>query len=209
MSPICLFQSPGSCSRISLIALEEIGLDYRSEQVLLAKGEQDNDAFRAINPKGKVPVLMVDGKVLTETIAILTYLARRFPQARLLPTTDDWAEVNALSLLSWCATGMHPTITRLRHPQKFCERAAAHDDIRRLAERELRLQLRIADQRLASQRWIAAAEWSIVDAYVAWIWGRSLDAGINSGEYPHISEHHVRAMARPSSLRALAREAVS
>jgi glutathione S-transferase len=70
-----------------------------------------------------VPVLMVDGMVLTETIAILTYLARTFPQAGLLPTNDDWAEVNALSLLSWCATGMHPLITRLRHPQKFCELA--------------------------------------------------------------------------------------
>jgi glutathione S-transferase len=206
MPEISLLQSPGSCSRISLIALEEIGLDYRIEQVLLARGEQNGDAFRGINPKGKVPVLIVDGMVLTETIAILTFLARKFPQAGLLPTNDDWAEVNALSLLSWCATGMHPLITRLRHPQKFCELVAAHNDIRRLGEQELSVQLQLADQRLASQPWIAAAAWTVVDAYIAWIWGRSLDAGINPRDYPHIHEHHARTMARPSSLRALARE---
>lgn len=206
MSQICLFQSPGSCSRISLVALEEIGLDYRAEQVLLARGDQNNNGFRAINPKGKVPVLMVDDRVLTETIAILVYLSRRFPQAELLPTADCWAEISALSLLSWCATGMHPAITRLRHPQKFCGLTEAHDDIRKLADRELRTQLQIAEQRLGSQPWIATSHWSIVDAYLAWIWGRSLDAGIQASEFPNIAEHHARSIARPSSQRALARE---
>lgn len=206
MPDIRLFQSPGSCSRISLIALEEVGVDYRAECVLLAKGEQNSESFRAINPKGRVPVLTIDGKVLTETIAIATYLAKIYPQARLLPTTDVWAEINALSLLSWCATGFHPLITRVRHPQKFCGVAEAHDDMRRLAKRELLLQLQIVDHHLAAQPWMAATEWSIVDAYMAWIWGRSVDAGLDAREFPNVAGHYARSMARDSSLRAVARE---
>lgn len=206
MPEIRLFHSPGSCSRISLIALEEIGTDYCAERVILAEGQQHTEAFRAINPKGRVPALMVDDKILTETIAIVTYLAHAFPMARLLPTTDDWTEINALALLSWCATGFHPLITRLRHPQKYCGLAEALDDVRNLARTELCRQLRIAELHLSVNSWIAPPEWTIVDAYIAWIWGRSAEAGIDPHEFPNIADHHARCMMRDSSLRAIARE---
>jgi len=82
---LTLFFSPGACSMASHIGIEETGAAYVEKPTLLAKGEQKTEAYLKINPRGKVPALSVDGRIITENTAILTYLARQFPQANLLP----------------------------------------------------------------------------------------------------------------------------
>ena len=80
---LTLYFSPGACSLASHIGLEETGASYEAKPILLAKGQQRTDAYQKINPRGKVPALSVDGKVLVENTAILTYLARLFPEKKL------------------------------------------------------------------------------------------------------------------------------
>ena len=80
-----LYFSPGACSMASHIGLEESGVPYEEKPTMLAKGEHKTEAYLKINPRGKVPALDVDGKILMENTAILTYLARRFPEKNLLP----------------------------------------------------------------------------------------------------------------------------
>ena len=82
---LTLYYSPGASSVIPHITLEEIRAPYQRKLINLAKGEHKTDAYLKINPHGKVPALSVDGNILTENVAILTYLAKRFPDARLLP----------------------------------------------------------------------------------------------------------------------------
>ena len=82
---LTLYFSPGACSMASHIGLEESGAPYEEKPTLLAKGEQKTDAYRRINPRGKVPALGVDGRIITENTEILTYLARRFPEKKLMP----------------------------------------------------------------------------------------------------------------------------
>jgi len=77
---LTLYFSPGACSMASHIGLEETGTPYEEKPTLLAKGEQKTEAYLKINPRGKVSALSVDGKIITENTAILTYLARRFPE---------------------------------------------------------------------------------------------------------------------------------
>jgi len=189
-----------------MIALEETGIAYAAMPVILANGEQLTDAYRKLNPKGKVPALRVGDHMLTETIAILDYLAKLYPKAALLPAGDPLAAATALSTLAWCASGLHPLVTRLRLPQKFCDHPGTADSVRELARNELAAQLGIADERLVHQDWLHGRNWSIADTYLAWIWGRCPESGIDPGNHPALVRHYQRTMARPAAARAIQRE---
>ena len=80
MPKFTLFVAPGTCARVPTIALEEIGVPYETELVRLPLKEQKSPAFLAINPKGKVPALLIDGVPLTENVAILTWLNQTSPR---------------------------------------------------------------------------------------------------------------------------------
>ena len=189
-----------------MVALEETGVDYTARRVLLANGEQLRPEFRAVNPKGKVPALLVDNRVLTENVAILTFLARRHPEAGLLPAADPWQEAEALSLLGWCASGLHPLVTRLRLPQRFCDLPGTADRVRELAREEMIGQLCVAEERLSRQPWMLGPAWSIADTYMAWAWGRCPESDIDAARFPHLCRHYDRTMARPAAQRAIQRE---
>src|SRR5258706_1039618 len=105
---LTLYYSPGACSMASHIAIEETGTAYVEKPTLLPKGEQKTEAYLKINPRGKVPSLSVDGKVITENTAILTYLARRFPEKKLLPA-DPVEEARCISHMAWFSNIVHPS----------------------------------------------------------------------------------------------------
>src|SRR6202030_4491222 len=105
---LTLFLSPGSSSMAVHIALHEIGAPFESRPVSFAKREQHAPDYLAINPEGKVPTLLIDGRPLTEVAAILYYLARRFPAAGLLPEGDMEAEAQVISWMSFIAATIHP-----------------------------------------------------------------------------------------------------
>ena len=112
MTELTLYFAPDSCSRVPLIALEEIGCPYDLHVVAFARGEHRSPGFLALNPKGKVPTLVVDGRPLSENVAILGWLATRFPEAALLPPSDDpWDRAQVTADLAFCASGLHPMVT--------------------------------------------------------------------------------------------------
>jgi glutathione S-transferase len=103
------------------IVLEEIGTPYQRQLVDLARGEHKSDAYLKINPHGKVPALAVDDTVLTKNVAILTYLAKRFPEAQLLP--DGMIEqARCVSMMAWFASAVHtrPRTAISRRPPAAC-----------------------------------------------------------------------------------------
>lgn len=103
-----LYFSNGSCSLASHIALEESGAKFETQRINLREGEQKRPEYLAINPKGKVPALVVDGGVvLTENPAILSYIADTHSEARLLPPPGELARAKAQEWLAWCSSGVH------------------------------------------------------------------------------------------------------
>jgi glutathione S-transferase len=197
--------SPGACSLVSLIALEEAGAIYTSQPILLSRGEHKKPDYLALNPKGKVPLLVLDGQQVTENVAILTALSKLYPEAGLLPKQDVMAEVRALSMLAWCASGLHPYITRLCMPQFICDDAAAAPRIQAMAADMLTKNLAILEGQLEGRDWFLR-EWSAVDAYLFWIWRRIQGAPIDTAAFSRLASHHQRMLARPSVMRALALE---
>jgi glutathione S-transferase len=144
--------------------------------------------------------------VLVESIAILVYLARKYPHSNLLPDVNSWKYVEALSLLAWCTSALHPLVTRLRLPTRFCDLPGADARVRDLAREEMVTQLRIAEQSLLNRPWMLGDTWSIVDGYLLWIWARCPESGIEAGMFPNLVSHETRSMARSAVQRAIKRE---
>src|ERR1700735_2283663 len=139
---LTLYLSPGSSSMAVHIALHEIGADFESRPISFAEREQHSPEYLAINPEGKVPTLLIDGRPLTEVAAILFYLARRFPAAGLWPEGDIEAEAQAISWMSFIAATVHPA--------------------RRQGVERSREVFAIAEQRLGQNEW-ALPRYSIAD----------------------------------------------
>lgn len=202
MSDVTLYWYPGSCARVPFVALEEIGEPFDAVAVDLIHGRE---TYKSVNPKGKVPALVVDGRLITEVPAIATFLARAHPDTRLLPSGDPEIELDVLSTMSWFAGGVHPPITRLRFPRFSSELPESFESIRAIARGQLEAAFAILERRLGDHAWLYG-EWSIVDAYMLWLWFRSTGSGMDGSPFPRCADHARRCERRPSVARVLERE---
>jgi glutathione S-transferase len=206
MSDLTLFFAPDTCARVSMIALEETGRPYKTELIAFMRGDHRSPRYLALNPKGRVPTLTVDGRVLTENVAILLWLAGRFPEANLLPQHEDaFDRAQVVADLTYCASQLHPIVTRLRFPQYFCDIPGGAARVFEMAELAMRPNFAVIDRRLAEREWWHGDRWSVMDAYINWIWFRVTGAGFDGSEYPHFAHHDERIKQRPSVQRALRR----
>ena len=205
MPKLTLYFGPGACSLVPHITLEEAGAAFEAKPISLRKGHQRTPEYLALNPKGKVPLMLVDGKPLTENIAIAYYLAKSFPSAKLLPMGDLNAEAEAMSLLGWCGSGIHPRFGALFAPQKLCDLPDSADNVKKLAAEDTAKNFAMVEKMLAGKEWILG-QWSIVDAYlfVFWRWAGFLKLDLSG--YPNYAKHAARMADRPSVKRALERE---
>ena len=180
---LTLYFSPGSSSMAVHIALHEIGADFESRLVSLAKGEQHKSEYLAVNPEAKVPTLLIDGRPLTEVAAILYYLAKRFPEAGLWPAGGLEAEAQAISWMSFIASTIHPA--------------------RRIGPERWREVFGIAEQRLAGSEW-TVGRYSIADIHLFRLYWRFVNSlKPNLADFPGLSAHYERMMARPAVQRTL------
>ncbi len=201
-----LYMAPYTCARVTAIALEEAGVDFETSIIRFMRGEHKSPAYKAINPLGKVPALAIDGLLLTENIAILTYLAERFPEAHLLPATDTAAErARVLADLAFCSSTLHPLVTRIRMPGLFAGDANALI-VKQIGEAAMDEYFAVVESRLAEADWWYGKAWSVMDAYLYWIFWRVEGAGYDVSRYPAFTRHARTMEARPAVAAALARE---
>jgi len=210
MPDLKLFVSPGSCARVATVALEEIGVPFETELVYLGTAEQKSPEYLAINPKGKVPALMIDGVPLSENVAILTWLHRTFPQAKLFPAaSDDLSMVQQIGDIAYFSGTVHPLVTRIAMPARFVDDPAlAMEAVRPSGIKAINPVLARIDARLEGGQWWYGDQWSIMDVYVFWVWWRIGVVGFPGDDFPNIKDHVAQLQERPSVARAMEREAV-
>ena len=180
---LTFYFSPGSSSMAPHIALHEIGARFEAKPLSFRRKETRTPAFMAINPAGKVPVLLVDGRALTEVAGILFYLARTHPEAGLLPN-DAEAEAQVVSWMSYIASTIHPA--------------------RRQGLEHAREVYAVADKRLGRNDWAVGERYSIADIHLFrlyWRFRSSLES--EPGAFPNIEAHYARMMARPAVQRTI------
>src|ERR1700731_5449797 len=130
---LTLYYAPGACSMASHIALEETGAPYQTQIVGLAQGEQTKPEYlNNVNARGKVPALKTDDGILTENVAILTYLARTFPDAKLLPT-DPLGPARGLSHMAYLSNALHPTFARIMRAERIAPDPATQEAVKATA----------------------------------------------------------------------------
>lgn len=208
MSHYKLCFAPGTCSRVSLIALEQTGAPFETQLIRFKTGEHKQPAYLQMHSRGKVPLLLVDGQPLTENLAIVTYLHDAHPQAGLLPPKRGrFEDAQVLAELSWLASTVQPLLTRVIVPFLFCDLKEGIPHVQALGVRAISEQFALAERRLAQQPWLLGGEWSIADAYLYWLWDQSTGAGVEAGRFPAIAAHAARMAQRPAVRRAIQREA--
>ncbi len=176
---LTLYLAPGSSSMASHIALREVGAPFEMRPVSFARKEHRDPAYLAINPEGKVPTLLVNGRALTEVAGILFYLARRFPEAGLLPTGDSEAEAQVVSWMSFLASTVHPA--------------------RRKGLDHARTIYVLAERRLGDQEWVVGGRNSIADIHLFRLfWRFRKSADLAPSEFPGLTAHHNRMLTRPA-----------
>jgi glutathione S-transferase len=174
---LTLYFAPGASSMAVHVALYEIGEPFEARPLSLARKEQRSAEFLAINPEGRVPTLLIDGRPLTEVAAILYYLAASHPQAGLLPE-DLESRAQAISWMSFIASTVHPARRQgLEHAKEVYA---------------------MADRRLGGRQW-AVASYSIADIHLFRLYWR-FAASLNPppGMFPNLAAHHDRMQLRPA-----------
>ena len=201
---LTLTYAPVACSLVPYILLTEAGATFDLQPVNLGKNEQHGAEYLRLNPKGKVPALIIDGAVLTENVAIQIWITRQFPQAQLLPS-DPMDYVRAISVMAWCAAGIHPKLTQQQRPERYCTLPGAADEVRALGSHSLFELYDMAEDMLAGREWFFD-RFSCADAYFYWCFRRgSLFAPDVSG-FKNCIAHMERIEQRPSVQKLLAYE---
>ena len=194
---LTLYFSPGACSLASHIGLEETGAPYDLKPILLAKGQQRTDEYLKINPRGKVPALSVDGKVLVENTAILTYLSRRFPEKKLLPS-DPAEEARCIGTMCWFSSIVHPSYQRSHRPERFAEGEAAQAAVKENGRKMFWANLQEIDGMIQANDWIMGRDFTAVDGYALVFYGWASRSGFPVQELGAYTAWQERMMNRPS-----------
>jgi glutathione S-transferase len=202
-----LFYGLGSCSLASHIALEEAGADYEAVRLNMAQGGQRKPEYLAINPKGRVPALVTEAGVLTETPAILAYVAQTHPAARLAPT-DPWAFAQAQAFNNYLCSTVHVAHAHKHRGARWADTEAAFEDMRRKVPETMAACFRMIEDAMLKGPWVLGDTYSVCDAYLFTIAGWLEGDGVDPRQFPKVHEHRERVRARPAVSKVLAEEAV-
>ena len=202
--PLLLYYAPYACSLVPYVTLTEAGAAFEVRPLNFRKSQHMSPEYLRLNPKHKVPVLVIDGSPLSENVAIQTWIARNFPAAKLLPA-DPMQELQAMSLLAWCASGIHPFLSRINAPTRVCDLPSAGESVRRLAVQQLFENYKIADDKLADREWFFD-HFTAVDAHFFWCFRRGTQFDLDLSQFENCMAHFERMKQRPSVCKALTYE---
>ncbi len=201
---IVLYYAPTTCALVTYVTLTEAEADFEARPINLGKGQHMSPEFLAVNPKHKVPVLVIDGKILTENVAMQLWITRQFPSAQLLPS-DPWEEVKAISLMSWCASGIHPHLSRTHNPRGFCDRPDTEKNVRALAKGFIFENFEVAEKMLSGRDFFFD-HFTAADAHFFWCFRRSQQFGHDVSKFLNCCQHFERMQQRYSFKKVLAFE---
>ena len=184
---LIFYFAPGSSAMATHIALHEVGAAFEPRLLSFKNNVQQRPDYLTLNPEGKVPALVIDGRVLTEVAATLYYLAKTYPQAGLWPQGGIEAEAQAVSWMSFIAATVHPA--------------------RRAGEARWREVFQLCEQRLGGSEWAVGGRYSIADIHLFRLFWRFVDAlHPPASDYPGLMAHYHRMMARPAVKKTIAIE---
>ena len=199
-----LFYAKGSCALASRIALEEAAADYELIRMDLAAGDQRKPDYLAINPKGRVPALVTDKGVLTETTAILAYIAQTFPAANLAMLDDPFEFARLQAFNSYIASTVHVNHAHGRRGARWATRQSSFDDMKAKVAETMTASMRLIELDFFEGPWVMGEQYTVADPYLFTMSGWLESDGVEIDDLPIIKDHFERMRDRPAVQRALA-----
>lgn len=197
-----LYHATGTCALASLLALEEAGADFEIGRIdFQANGQQQPD-YLSINPRARVPALITPEGVLTETPAILGWIAQSFPVAKLAPT-DPWGFAKAQEFNNYLCSTVHIAHAHRRRGNRWADDPAVIEAMKAKVQSNMHASYRMIETSLFKGPWVLGSDYSICDAYLFTIDGWLDGDGVRLADFPALDAHRKRVLARPATARVM------
>jgi glutathione S-transferase len=201
-----LYYEAHTCALASHIALEEAGAEYSTVRISFAAEEQRKPAYLAINPKGRVPALVTERGILTETPAMLAFVAQSFPKARLAPLDDPFGFAELQAFNSYLCATLHVAHAHRMRGYRWADDPAAIEAMKRKVPDSVGACYELIESKMLRGPWVMGDSYTICDPYLftvaQWMEGDSVDPA----RFPKVSDHRNRMAERAAVRRAIAEE---
>jgi glutathione S-transferase len=201
-----LYYNTGTCALATHIALEEAGASYEAVRVDFGTQAQRSPEYLAVNPKGRVPALVTETGTLTETPALLCYVAQRFPQAELAPLSDPFALAQIQEFNSYLCATVHVAHAHGRRGTRWADDATSHEDMKRKVPATMTECFELIERKFLKGPWVMGDHYTISDPYLFTIASWLEGDGVDTGKLPKVMQHRARMLARPAVQKVVAAE---
>jgi glutathione S-transferase len=201
---LTLYYAAHTCALASHIALADAGATYELKRIDFRKAEQQSPEYLKINPKGRVPALVTQRGILTETPAMLAFIAQSFPEAGLAPIDDAFAFAEVQAFNSYLCSTVHPAHAHGRRGARWSDDAAAHASMKAKVPQNMADCYTLIENEYLKGPWVMGAAYSICDPYLYTISGWLESDGVDIAKFPKAHDHFKRMNERAAVKKAVA-----
>lgn len=193
-----LYYSPGSCALATHIVLEEAAASYMAIKLDFKAGEHLSDEYLSINPKGRVPTLVTEDGILSETPALLVFVAQTFPESQLIPNDNPFLLARIQAFNSYLASTVHVAHAHKLRAHRWADQQDSLDDMKQKVPETMHACFKLIEDEMIEGPWVLGDEYSICDAYLFTI-ARWLEGdGVNVSDFPLVQKHMELMANRPA-----------
>ena len=201
-----LYFAPHTCALATHIALIDAGADYQLSRIDFATAQQRSPDYLAINPKGRVPALVTDRRVLTETPAMLAFVAQSFPGKRLAPLDDPFAFAEVQAFNSYLCSSLHVAHAHRMRGYRWASEESSFADMQRMVPKSVGDGFALVEEHMLRGPWVMGEAYTIADAYLFTL-AQWLEAdGVDTARIPRVMAHRARMADLPNVRRAISEE---
>ena len=200
---LTLFYASGTCSLASHITLEESGANYESKRLNFADNDQRKPEYLKINPKSRVPALATDQGILTETPAILVYIAQSFPKANLLPS-DPFRLAQIQAFNSYLCSTVHVAHAHRMRGYRWTDDQQAMETMKKKVPQNVGDCFDLIEREYFKGSWVTGSDYTIADPYLFTISSWLEADGVDPKRFPKVLDHRNRMAERPAVKKILA-----
>jgi glutathione S-transferase len=204
---LTLYYAPVTCELASHIALEETGAPYEARRIDFKSSEQRSEAYLKVNPKGRVPALVTPRGVLTETPAILAFIAQSFPEKELAPLYDAYAFAELQAFTSYLCSTVHVCHAHRMRGARWADEETSFADMRRKVPETVGACFQLIETSLFKGPWAMGERYTIADPYLFTLASWLESDGVDIANFPRLRDHSGRMSERQAVKRALQAEA--
>jgi glutathione S-transferase len=201
-----LYYAPNTCALATHIALLDAGAEYELKRIDFSKSQQQSPEYLAINPKARVPAMVTPRGILTETPALLAFVAQSFPEAKLAPLDDPFAFAQLQEFNSYLCSTVHVAHAHRVRGYRWADDPAAIEAMKKKVPQSVGACFELIEREMLKGPWVMGDTYTIADPYLFTI-AQWLEAdGVDASRLPRVMDHRSRMMERPNVKRALEEE---